>query len=301
MAPRDPDVSPAPPAAARTSAKTRLKRFLLTTSVGRWMLVPYRLGGGLGYFRDPLAALFRWLITSRELANYTYDLTDRNKQHLAAAVAIVTGVEVTAAARYITELDEDEVLRAHIIRRTGEHPRGHIADPAARYGRRAGWYAMVRATKPKVVVETGVDKGLGTCVLAAALIRNADEGHPGAAYSTDIDPEAGYLLGPPYDRVARVLYGDSLESLRRLDARVDLFINDSDHSADYEAREYETILPKLSERAVILADNAHVTDALYRFAQRTGRRFLFFREEPLRHWYSGAGIGFAYGPGMNET
>lgn len=198
------------------------------------MLVPYRLGRGLGYFQDPLSTLFRWLLTSREVANYTYDLTERNKQYLAAAVAIVTGIDVPAAARYIAELEEDEVLKAHVIRRTREHPRGHIADPAARYGRRAGWYAMVRATKPRVVIETGVDKGL------------------------------------------------------------DLFIDDSDHSADYEAREYETILPKLSERAVILADNAHVTDTLYRFAQRTGRRFLFFREEPLRHWYSGAGIGIAY-------
>ena len=47
--------------------------------------------------------------------------------------------------------------------------------------------------------------------------------------------------------------------------------------------------------AVVLGDNAHVTDKLYQFATRTGRKFLFFQQKPLNHWYPGAGIGAAYG------
>ena len=39
------------------------------------------------------------------------------------------------------------------------------------YGRRLGWYALVRALKPRTVVETGADKGLGSCVLAALRLR----------------------------------------------------------------------------------------------------------------------------------
>ncbi len=38
-----------------------------------------------------------------------------------------------------------------------------------------------------------MDKGLGSVVLAAALLRNAAEGHPGRLTSLDINPEAGYL------------------------------------------------------------------------------------------------------------
>jgi hypothetical protein len=45
-----------------------------------------------------------------------------------------------------------------------------------------------------------------------------------------------------------ILYGDSIESLAKLDESIDLFINDSDHSAEYEAREYITVGPRLSER-----------------------------------------------------
>ena len=37
-----------------------------------------------------------------------------------------------------------------------------------------------------------------------------------------------------------------------------------------------------------------VTDKLFKFARSTGRNFRYFGEIPPDHWYSGAGIGFAY-------
>jgi hypothetical protein len=95
-----------------------------------------------------------------------------------------------------------------------------------------------------------------------------------------------------------ILYGDSIDSLTALDVTVDVFVNDSDHSAEYEGREYRVIASKLSERAVIIADNAHVTDELLKFSRETGRQFLFFREEPANHWYLGAGIGLSFKPAM---
>jgi hypothetical protein len=36
-------------------------------------------------------------------------------------------------------------------------------------GRRIGWYAFARATKPKLVVETGVHQGIGAVTLIRAL------------------------------------------------------------------------------------------------------------------------------------
>jgi predicted O-methyltransferase YrrM len=152
----------------------------------------------------------------------------------------------------------------------------------------------VRATKPKKVVETGVEKGLGSCVIAAALKKNAEEGSQGIAYGTDINPAAGYLVGGVYAPYSKIFYGDSIESLKTLEGPIDLFINDSDHSAEYEAREYDTIEPKLSSGALVLGDNAHVTDKLLLFAEKTRRSFLYFQERPSGHWYPGAGIGIAF-------
>jgi predicted O-methyltransferase YrrM len=156
------------------------------------------------------------------------------------------------------------------------------------------WYAVARSTKPGVIIETGVDQGIGSVVLCTALLRNAAEGHPGRYYGTDINTNAGFYLKPPYSSVGNILYGDSIESLRAFDGRVDLFINDSDHSADYEAKEYEVIKQKLSARAIVLGDNSHVSPRLAEFSMREGRRFVFLAEEPADHWYRGAGIGVSW-------
>lgn len=256
----------------------------------------FRIWIVLHHLRRQLALLIRWLFSSSETTNLTYDISEINKQQLAAMLAVVTGQPYGTLISYIRELENDAALLAHIRERTLASPDRAVADPSPRYGRRLGWYALVRAVKPKVVVETGIDKGLGSCVIAAALKRNAEEGRGGHYYGTDINPRAGYLPQGVYAEHGEVLYGDSVDSLARLDAVIDLFINDSDHSADYEALEYQTIRGKLAADSIVLGDNAHVTGKLLEFARDTGRQFLFFAEQPVNHWCDGAGIGFAYHP-----
>ena len=90
------------------------------------------------------------------------------------------------------------------------------------------------------------------------------------------------------------MYGDSVARLRLLREPIDLFINDSDHSPGYELLEYETIEPKLSAQAIVLGDNAHATATLMLWSEKTERQFLFWKEEPVRHWYPGAGIGISF-------
>jgi predicted O-methyltransferase YrrM len=271
----------------------RLKQFLRTSTLGRVLLIPYRFVIALSYYRKPFKRIFPWLLRSREFTNFAYDLDDANKEYLACFVSVVTGAELAAVKRYLAEIEGDAELRTH-IRRLTESSGRKDADAEAVYGRRIGWYAIVRAKKPRVVVETGVDKGLGSCVITAALMKNAAEGYPGRHYGTDINPQAGYLFKDPYSRYGEILYGDSITSLSRLTERIDLFVNDSDHSADYEMREYECVREKLTEDAVIIGDNAHCTRKLLDFAAQTHRRFLFFQEKPKAHWYPGGGIGVAF-------
>ena len=102
------------------------------------------------------------------------------------------------------------------------------------------------------------------------------------------------MLSGDYADYGKILYGDSIESLKKFDGPIDLFINDSDHSATYEAKEYETIKDKLSERAVILGDNSHCTDKLFEFSLAAQRDFIFFQERPKDHWYPGGGIGISF-------
>lgn len=272
----------------------KLKRVAANTPViGRCLLMLYRFRVALRYLGKNIKELAIWLVRSRETTNFTYDLEESNKRHLAAFVAQVTGAPYRDIQGYIAEIENDADLRRH-IQETARSGVDNVTDSDVKYGRRLGWYAIVRVQKPGVVVETGVDKGLGSCVLTAALARNSREGHEGYYYGTDINPEAGYLLGGKYARFGSILFGDSIESLRELDGYVDVFINDSAHSTDYEAREYEAVSDKLSKGAIVLGDNSHATDRLLEFAERNGRHFLFFQEQPKGHWYPGAGIGAAF-------
>jgi hypothetical protein len=231
-----------------------------------------------------------WLLRSREHTNYTYHLTDRNLRHLACWASLVSGVPVQEARSFIDEVLQDHDLRDRLRTGTAGSNRRGLADREIRYGRRVGWYALVRILRPRHVVETGTDKGLGSCVLAAALLRNG-EGH---LTTIDVNPSSGYLMDGLHSSVATRIVGDSVATLRRLGEPVDLFLHDSLHTFEHETAELEAVAPQLGLGARVLSDNAHGTDALMDWAERTGRSFLFFDERPSRHWYSGAGIGAAW-------
>jgi predicted O-methyltransferase YrrM len=272
-----------------------MRRAIARTPLAPVAAFPKRLARVARYDAKVLSVSARWLFTSREHHNYTYDLTRLSRVHLAWYVSVVCAVPVSRVREYFGELESNADLRSHIETTTARAARRGLADRKVRYARRIGWYAMIRASKPGHVVETGVDKGLGTCVLAAALLRNAEEGHAGRVTSLDINPAAGYLAQEkPWSGVVDLVIGDSVGSIGALSQPVDMFLHDSDHSVEHERREFEAAEPKLAEGALLVTDNAARTDVLARYAERTGRRFLAYREQPAAHWFPGDGIGVAW-------
>ena len=151
-----------------------LRRFLKFTFAGRLLLIPFRfLFIALPLCLRQFFAMLRWAFASNEHYNHTYHLTEMNLAYLASYTAVISGHKVADIRKYIEELRQDQQLRALLRERALAIPDRHNSDAEPRYGRRLGWYALVRATKPRVVVETGVDRGLGTAVIAAALMRNS--------------------------------------------------------------------------------------------------------------------------------
>jgi len=262
---------------------------VMASPAARLAVFPSRASVAVGASGRTAASTTKWLFGSNENTNYTYNLTPINREHLAWFVANMARIDVATARGYLAEILDDSALSAHVVDATRASPQRWLADSGVRFGRRIGWYALIRAMKPQHVVETGTDKGLGSVVIAAALIRN------GAGRLTTIDnnPVSGYLITGQYAAVTDRIIDDSLAALAALD-QVDFFLHDSDHSAEHERRELEAIAPALAERALVLSDNAHSTPELARWAELTGRRFTFFDERPLKHWYHGGGIGVAY-------
>src|SRR5207249_4798730 len=102
----------------------------------------------------------------------------------------------------------------------------------------------------------GVDRGLGTAVIAAALLRNTQESFPGLVYATNIVPSCGHLMAEPYKGYCRILLGDSVEHLKKFSESVDVFIHDSDHRPEYEWAEFIAIQPRLHPGSLVMSDNS---------------------------------------------
>ena len=246
------------------------------------------------YFNKKYFQILKWTFSSREDTNFTYDLTDKNNLELLKIIESCVKVPFEKLQKYLNEILNDDELRVYLKKKIEESEFKSFADRNISFSRRVGWYVIARAIKPKIIMETGVDKGLGAVVLCSAILKNKEEGFPGKYYGTDINDQAGYLLNDKYKSVGKIIYGDSIISLKNFDKTIDVFINDSDHSGNYEYQEYLTIKNKLSTKAIILGDNSHATDKLLKFSIENERNFILFREEPKDHWYPGAGIGISF-------
>jgi predicted O-methyltransferase YrrM len=268
---------------------SELRRKIAASRVAPLAALPMRLQSVARYDAQVVGKSARWLIRSREHTNFTYDLTSLNREHLAWWVAAAVDIPVAEARGYMTEIEQDGDLTSHVLEATQASGRRGLADRQVRLHKRIGWYALVRALRPEHVVETGTDKGLGSVVLASALLRNG----LGTLTTLDVNSDAGYLISGDYATVTDLRLGDSLATLAHMEQPVDFFLHDSLHTREHELAEYRAVMPRLSEHAVVLSDNAHVTDALPSWAEQTGRRFTFFQERPDRHWYPGGGIGLA--------
>ena len=247
---------------------------------------------GMSYFRPKVKRVRKWALQDSEFSNYYYSLTDKNLHELHCLLVAISKEDPSEIRRYIDEIHLNEQLQFELTRQI-EFDGTRRLNPIS-FGRRIGWYALIRMLKPRLVVETGVHQGVGACVISEALQKNAIDGHVGRYVGTEINPNHGKLFKSNYSDTGEILYGDSITSLMNLtNGDVDIFINDSDHDSEYERKEYEVIGNKLSKNGIILGDNSHVTGSLLEYSILNGRKFLLFREEPFDHWYPGGGIGIS--------
>src|SRR6266576_5403230 len=111
---------------------------------------------------------------------------------------------------------------------------------------------LVWIAQPQRVVEIGTFSGHSALAMAAAL---PDGGRIDAC---EIDPERAafaqrYFDRSPHGSKITLHLGPALETIERLEGEFDLVFIDADKEGyvDY----YETVLPRLTERGLIVADN----------------------------------------------
>ena len=257
------------------------------------IVVPiYRFYLSLRYFYSHGKKILTWLLKSREITNYTYYLPKHNIQELAYVISHVLQVNLSTVEQYFDEIESDTNLRNHIFEVTNSSHYRSVSDREVRYGQRIAWYAVARICKPKLIVETGLDKGLGTCTLGAALMRNTTDGERnGKILAVDIDAEAGWLIKTPYDKHVEFLTNDSLLALSNIDEPIDLFIYDSVRNSLHEQQEYKIISKQLRKGSIIISTTTHHSMALMNFAKKLNEDYYSWLELPIDHFYPGGGMG----------
>ena len=272
---------------------SRLTRRVAASPLAPVAAFPVRFAAVARHNARQLSMSASWLVGSREHVHYTYDLEPLNLEHLAWFIATVTCHPVDAVRGYLTEVQQDGQLRRVVGEGLRRSSRSATTDPVVRYGRRIGWYAAVRALRPEFVVETGTNRGLGSAVIAAALLKN---GH-GKLATVDIDDRSGELILPPYDAVVEHVIGDSLDFLGGPVAGrqpIDLFITDTGLSAERERDELAMAASMLAPEGVVLATKTNCWPELQLWSEEQHRGFLHFGEKPRDHWYPGLGIGASF-------
>jgi predicted O-methyltransferase YrrM len=129
-------------------------------------------------------------------------------------------------------------------------------------------YYLVRALRPRVVVETGVCYGASSAYILEALEAN----HHGELYSIDLgntkdEPPSDYLVPWKLTRRWHLCIGDSkrlLPSLLEQLGAIDLFHHDSLHTYEHMMWEYETAFPRLSPTGVLSSHDVNATLSLRR-------------------------------------
>lgn len=257
--------------------------------------IPFRLYHALKYYIPKLILIFKWSIKSKELSTFTYPLTDNNIEYLLQNVSIITDLSYEQIEFYYKEISNNIELRNYAIKKIKNSNYIHTKDARFDFASRIAYYCIIRAMKPKIVVENGVELGYTGLVLCAALQKNKNEGFSGKYYGFDIDPNAGLLINDiTYTDIGHIIEGESLNILSNFKDPIDFYFSDGDRSYTYEREELILIQKKLSNNGIVASNKLSFSNSLSQLAIKMNKKHIYFKEEPLDHWYPGSQIGIMF-------
>ena len=244
---------------------------------------------GVSLREDPVNVL-RFVLFDPETHSYSYELG--NVDELCAFIAGCTGTSPASVAGYVEEALTDAELTDRLRRRVRWRIDCKRDMPL---GNRLLWYALVRAVKPRLTVETGIYQGLGSLMLLRALARNAEEGADGRLISIDFDPGSGWLVPEELRDRWTPLFGDIEADLdgALADQEVDLFIHESDHNEPLQRFEFGTAIAHAASALHVVDSSGLDLPVLRELCELHGGEHHVFQEKPKNHFYKPPGTAVA--------
>jgi hypothetical protein len=238
----------------------------------------------------PVRDHLRYILLDPEVESYTYRVA--NIDGMLTTIAEATGTPVEELRHYVAEADTDPELRDNLTRRLRwrfdvKH-RPELAN-------RLGWYVLVRALRPRLVVETGVYHGFGSLTLLRALERNAADGSPGELVSFDISEEAGSFVDRRRYPGWRHVVGETTEILRgSLDGRqIGAVFQDSNHSVAVQELEFGVALASPEPTLLLVDGSCGESPVLEQLTRERGGDYRRVRLGAADHWYQRGALTFS--------
>lgn len=149
-------------------------------------------------------------------------------------------------------------------------------------------YAICRALRPQIILETGVASGLSSSMFLLAIKKNK----MGRLMSIDLPPnidlnnkikqftllpedkKTGWLVPEDLKKNWQLKLGDAkkiLPEILKETKNIDLFLHDSDHSYEHMKWEFEIIWPQLTK--LLISDDISKNSAFSEFSLKTTSSF----------------------------
>lgn len=187
---------------------------------------------------------------------------------------------------YYKEVESDMNLRKvlwkaeKILNKSKIESKGGISRPKNNF-----LYALVRATKPKIVIESGVANGFTTLFILKAIMKNGhgnlisidlpniDDRHSGNKSKIFIpkNKNPGWIVPNHLMVYWRLLLGDSKVLLPRILKRlrnIGIFLHDSKHTYDHMMFEYNEVWPRIIENGFLISDDVDSNNAFLDFSKK---------------------------------
>lgn len=273
----------------------KIKKHLKSTWIGHILLLPHRfiyaITASNVIFK--IRRIFFWTFRSYEIGAGNYETKEENQLELCATISVVSKCQISEILKFRDEINNDINIKKIVREAIISSEERYFHDTPKNYGRRLKFYLLVRALKPGLVVEAGVDRGLGALLINKALERNISEGYPGEYLGIEIESgKNSFFFHRGEITTGCITYGDSIVSLRNLRKPVDLFIHETISKKEHIIEQLNIINDKISIAGVITLPWS--TPEVFEFASANKWNLLTHQDKPLNHWYDGSRNTFLY-------
>jgi hypothetical protein len=250
----------------------------------------------LRYKKNNFLNILHYIFYEKEISNFTYEI--KNEKEIIDIIKVITNENENKIKEILNEVSFDNLIFKNFFTKQFYEYYDKYKFGYKIFGRRLLWYGLIRILKPSDVIESGIDKGLGSALISYAQHINSEEQHNKYNYiGIDLKIKSNIFFNElnNYYKNYNIYYQDSHEFIKKIQSQhfsKIIYISDAKHDYNFELNEFCMIKNLLKNNSVIISDTN--SGALRDFSIKNEKYLITFHEKTINHWYSGANCTVSY-------